>query len=148
MDDEDEFAPKRQVKISLPILKFMQNPVESEPEKPVRRANSNRNTDDAKMHQQGIDTTTPAGKAMFQMMGVFAEFERAMIQERVKAGLARAAAEGKFPGKPRVSADREQAIRDLLAQGVGIIKTAKTVGCGVSVVQRVRAEQGNNVGHA
>ena len=44
------------------------------------------------LHQQGIDTTTPAGKAMFQMMGVFAEFERAMIQERVKAGLARAKA--------------------------------------------------------
>jgi hypothetical protein len=42
------------------------------------------------LHQQGLDTTTPAGKAMFQMMGVFAEFERAMIQERVRAGLARA----------------------------------------------------------
>jgi hypothetical protein len=41
------------------------------------------------LHQQGLDTTTPAGKAMFQMMGVFAEFERAMIQERVRAGLAR-----------------------------------------------------------
>jgi DNA invertase Pin-like site-specific DNA recombinase len=40
------------------------------------------------LHQQGLDTTTPAGKAMFQMMGVFAEFERAMIQERVRAGLA------------------------------------------------------------
>jgi DNA invertase Pin-like site-specific DNA recombinase len=39
------------------------------------------------LHQQGLDTTTPAGKAMFQMMGVFAEFERAMIQERVRAGL-------------------------------------------------------------
>jgi DNA invertase Pin-like site-specific DNA recombinase len=37
------------------------------------------------LHQQGVDTTTPAGKALFQMMGVFAEFERAMIQERVKA---------------------------------------------------------------
>jgi DNA invertase Pin-like site-specific DNA recombinase len=46
------------------------------------------------LHQQGLDTTTPAGKAMFQMMGVFAEFERAMIQERVRAGLARARAEG------------------------------------------------------
>ena len=34
-------------------------------------------------------TTTPAGKAMFQMMGVFAEFERAMIRERVNAGIAR-----------------------------------------------------------
>ena len=39
------------------------------------------------LHQQGIDTTTPAGKAMFQMMGVFAEFERSMIHERVNAGL-------------------------------------------------------------
>jgi DNA invertase Pin-like site-specific DNA recombinase len=41
------------------------------------------------LRQQGLDTTTPAGKAMFQMMGAFAEFERAMIQERVRAGLAR-----------------------------------------------------------
>jgi len=37
---------------------------------------------DLYLHQQGIDTTTPAGKSLFQMMGVFAEFERAMIQER------------------------------------------------------------------
>ena len=50
---------------------------------------------DLYLHQQGIDTTTPAGKAMFQMMGVFAEFERTMIQERVKAGLSRAKAQGK-----------------------------------------------------
>jgi DNA invertase Pin-like site-specific DNA recombinase len=42
---------------------------------------------DLMLHQQGLDTTSPAGKAMFQMMGVFAEFERAMIRERVKAGL-------------------------------------------------------------
>jgi DNA invertase Pin-like site-specific DNA recombinase len=49
------------------------------------------------LHQQGLDTTTPAGKAMFQMLGVFAEFERAMIQERVRAGLRRARSEGKTP---------------------------------------------------
>jgi DNA invertase Pin-like site-specific DNA recombinase len=55
---------------------------------------------DLYLHQQGIDTTTPAGKAMFQMMGVFAEFERAMIQERVRAGLARAKDEGK-PAPPK-----------------------------------------------
>ena len=41
------------------------------------------------LHQQAIDTTTPSGKAMFQMCGVFAEFERAMIVERVNSGLAR-----------------------------------------------------------
>ena len=51
------------------------------------------------LHQQGIDTTTPAGKALFQMMGVFAEFERAMIQERVRAGLERARAQGKRLGR-------------------------------------------------
>jgi DNA invertase Pin-like site-specific DNA recombinase len=94
---------------------------------------------DLYMHQQGIDTTTPAGKAMFQMMGVFAEFERAMIQERVHAGLKRAAAEGKFPGRPTVGLEKENAIRECLAQGFGLIKTANTVGVGVSVVQRVRA---------
>ena len=42
---------------------------------------------DLYLHQQGLDTTTPAGKAMFQVMGVFAEFERAMIQERIKLHL-------------------------------------------------------------
>ncbi len=52
------------------------------------------------LHQQGIDTTTPAGKAMFQMMGVFAEFERAMISERVKAGLSTARAKGKSWADP------------------------------------------------
>jgi len=51
------------------------------------------------LHRQGLDTTTPAGKAMFQMMGVFAEFERAMIQERVRAGLARARSEGTTLGR-------------------------------------------------
>jgi DNA invertase Pin-like site-specific DNA recombinase len=52
------------------------------------------------LHQQGLDTTTPAGKAMFQMMGVFAEFERSIIQERVRAGLRRARAEGARLGRP------------------------------------------------
>ena len=42
---------------------------------------------DLYLHQQGLDTTTPAGKAMFQMMGVSAEFERAMIQERSERAL-------------------------------------------------------------
>jgi DNA invertase Pin-like site-specific DNA recombinase len=64
------------------------------------------------LHQQGLDTTTPAGKAMFQMMGVFAEFERAMIQERVRAGLARARSEGKHLGRPRIATDLENRIRE------------------------------------
>ena len=51
-------------------------------------------------HQQAIDTTTPAGKAMFKMCGVFAEFERGILSERVKAGLNRAREEGKILGWP------------------------------------------------
>jgi DNA invertase Pin-like site-specific DNA recombinase len=51
---------------------------------------------------QGIDTTTPAGKALFGMMGVFAEFERSMIQERVRAGLERARRDGKPTGPASV----------------------------------------------
>jgi Resolvase, N terminal domain len=50
------------------------------------------------LHQQGLDTTTPAGKALFQMLGVFAEFERAIIQERVRAGLARGRTQDCSPG--------------------------------------------------
>src|ERR1700746_780344 len=80
---------------------------------------------DLYLHQQGIDTTTPAGKAMFQMMGVFAEFERAIIVERVKAGLARARAQGKRLGPPTLPATTQQRVRERLAQGMGILKVAK-----------------------
>jgi DNA invertase Pin-like site-specific DNA recombinase len=92
---------------------------------------------DLYLHQQGIDTTTPAGKALFQMCGVFAEFERAMIVERVKAGLARARQQGKRMGRPPVSQKVEQQIRKARALGLGMIKIAQKVGCGVSTVQRV-----------
>ncbi len=92
------------------------------------------------LHQQGVDTTTPAGKAMFQMLGVFAEFERAMIQERVKAGLERARKQGKTLGRPKVSKATENAIRQAREAGKGIRKIAREVGVGVSVVQRVVVE--------
>ncbi len=97
---------------------------------------------DLYLHQQGLDTTTPSGKAMFQMMGVFAEFERAMIQERVRAGLARARAEGKRLGRPKVDRATEDTIRKALARKnrPGIIKIAKELGVGVSTVQRIAAE--------
>jgi DNA invertase Pin-like site-specific DNA recombinase len=94
---------------------------------------------DLYLHQQGLDTATPAGKAMFQMMGVFAEFERAMIVERVKAGLSRARAEGKRLGRPRIGADKEAAIRHALATGKGILAVAREERIGTSVVQRIKA---------
>lgn len=92
---------------------------------------------DLYLQQQGIDTTTPAGKAMFQMCGVFAEFERTIIQDRVKAGLARALARGKRVGRPPVAASVENAIRAARKEGKGMRRIAAEIGVGASVVQRV-----------
>ena len=92
---------------------------------------------DLYLHQQGIDTTTPAGKAMFQMMGVFAEFERAMIAERVRAGMARAKSQGKHCG-PEVAPATERAVQASLAKGKGICSTARDHGVGVATVQRIK----------
>ncbi len=95
---------------------------------------------DLYLHQQGLDTSTPGGRAMFQMMGVFAEFEREMIRERVTAGMRRAKAAGVAIGRPKVADDVAQTIRQLRAEGLGMVKIAKQLGCGVSTVQRVAAE--------
>lgn len=94
---------------------------------------------DLYLHQQGIDTTTPAGKALFQMCGVFAEFERSMIQERVRAGLAVARAKGKILGRPRVPQEIEAKVRALRASGTGLVKIGKTLGIGTGTVQRIVA---------
>src|SRR6266849_9848624 len=88
------------------------------------------------LHQQGLDTTTPAGEAMFQMLGVFAQFERAMIRERVNAGLARAKAQGKRLGRPPISAEKEVAIRRAKAGGQGIRAIARDLDVGIATVHR------------
>jgi DNA invertase Pin-like site-specific DNA recombinase len=94
---------------------------------------------DLYLHQQALDTSTPSGRAMFQMCGVFAEFERAMIVERVNAGLARARARGKRLGRRPVRPSVEARIRELKAEGMGKVKIGRTIGVGTSVVQRVLA---------
>jgi len=96
---------------------------------------------DLYLHQQGIDTTTAAGKAMFQMMGVFAEFERAMIQERVRAGIARYRGEGNVWGRPRLDQATETAIAKALRKGDrGMRKIAAEFGVAVGTVQRIKGE--------
>lgn len=90
--------------------------------------------------QQGIDTTTPGGKAMFGILGVFAEFERAMIQARVNAGLDRARAKGVKLGRKPIAAKTERAIREQLTAGVGMLKVAAELGVGSGTVQRVKRE--------
>jgi DNA invertase Pin-like site-specific DNA recombinase len=89
------------------------------------------------MLQQGLDTTTPSGRAMFGMLGVFSEFERSMIQARVKAGLERAKASGTKLGRRPVSAKVEAAIRARLATGAGMLKVAAELKVGSGTVQRV-----------
>ena len=89
------------------------------------------------LHQQGLDTSTTAGKAMFQMLGVFAEFERGIIRERVNAGLARARAKGTKLGRRPVESSVEAQIRELRSKGDGILKIGRKLGIGTSVVQRV-----------
>jgi len=92
------------------------------------------------LHQQGLDTSTPSGRAMFQMMGVFAEFEHAMIRERVRAGLARAREEGtKLGRKPleETGAAKVKAIRAMREKGTGIRHIARALGVGVGTVLRV-----------
>src|SRR5262249_9736429 len=94
------------------------------------------------IHTQSVDTTTPAGRAMFGMLGIFSEFEREMIVARVNAGLARVrdaiARDGHFIskagkkrqrfGRPTADPKKIEAARRDLAKGTGVLKTAKLVG--------------------
>ena len=91
------------------------------------------------LHQQAIDTTTPAGRMFFQVTGAFAEFERGMIRSRVMAGLERARARGVQLGRPRTAPKVEAAIRKRLAAGEGIKKVAKAIGVGNGTVARIKA---------
>jgi DNA invertase Pin-like site-specific DNA recombinase len=109
------------------------------------------------LHQQGLDTSTTAGKAMFQMLGVFAEFERGIIKERVNSGLARARANGTKLGRGNLKdgskrsvdekrwgmsrAAMEKKIKALHKSGVGMLKIGRELGVGTGFVQRVIGAQ-------
>ena len=77
---------------------------------------------DLYLDQQAIDTTTPMGKLVFQITGAFAEFERSMIRQRIKAGLKRAVAQGVKLGRPKIDSTTERKVRKQLAKGVGILR--------------------------
>jgi DNA invertase Pin-like site-specific DNA recombinase len=106
------------------------------------------------IHTQALDTTTPAGRAMFQMLDVFAEFEREMIRERVNNGLDRVRGEikrkGRYEtknghtikrlGRPGAEPHKIEQARALLAAGTGMRKIGKIVGLGTSTVQKLKNE--------
>ncbi|MGA1809479.1 recombinase family protein [Sphingobium sp. WW5] len=90
---------------------------------------------DLYLHVQALDTSTPSGRAMFGMLGVFAEFERAMISERVRAGIARS---GKKGGRPPVDPVKVDKIKRALIRGVSINETARKHRVGVATVHRIK----------
>lgn len=90
--------------------------------------------------KEGMDATTPHGRAMLQMAAVLAEWERGMIRERINAGIVRAKARGVKFGKPPIAAEKEEQLRAKLAGGMGICKAAREVGVGTSSAQRVKRE--------
>jgi DNA invertase Pin-like site-specific DNA recombinase len=94
---------------------------------------------DLALHQQGLDTTTPAGKMVFQVLGSFAEYERDMIRARVNAGIARAKAAGKHCGRPPLAPELAERIRQAMAvpgrPGIRVI--AKQFGVSPMTVQNV-----------
>jgi DNA invertase Pin-like site-specific DNA recombinase len=95
---------------------------------------------DLYLDQQSIDTTTPSGKLMLQMTGAFAEFERAMIQARIHAGLTRAKANGKKLGRPLNDAAAVDKALLALDEGMGINRVAKLVGLSNGKVAGLKAE--------
>ena len=90
---------------------------------------------DLYIHQSGMDTSTPMGKMMFSLVGIFAEFERGMISERIKAGQQRSA---KQAGRPtNINEGMVQAILHMKKQGLGIRRIAKTLKIGVGTIYKV-----------
>jgi DNA invertase Pin-like site-specific DNA recombinase len=90
------------------------------------------------LHQQGLDTTTSSGRAMFGMLSVFAEYERAILRERTVAGLRRAVANGKRLGRPKLAPAKEALVRVAIERGDGIVKIAKLHKVGVGTVLRIK----------
>lgn len=93
---------------------------------------------DLYLHQQAVDSSTPSGRALFMLSGVFAEFERSIITSRINAGLARARAQGVRFGRPNLSLERRTKVQRALAEGLSVRAAAKTTGVSSASVQRIK----------
>ncbi len=93
---------------------------------------------DLYLHQQAVDTSTPSGRMLFQMLAVFAEFERSIITSRINAGLARARANGVQFGRPNLSSERRTKVQKALKNGLSIRQAAKATGTSTASVQRIK----------
>lgn len=93
---------------------------------------------DLYLHQQAVDTLTPSGRMLFQMLAVFAEFERSIITSRINAGLARARANGVQFGRPNLSLECRTKVQKALRNGLSIRQAAKATGVSTASVQRIK----------
>jgi DNA invertase Pin-like site-specific DNA recombinase len=94
--------------------------------------------------RDNLDLSTPSGRLMFQIIGAMAEFERSLIQERVKAGLRNARAKGKKLGRPRADVD-EAKVEALRASGASWRAVAEKLGVGLGTVHRLAQRRSKNV---
>nr|WP_303704979.1 recombinase family protein [Brevundimonas naejangsanensis] len=93
---------------------------------------------DLYLHQQSVDTSTPSGRMLFQMLAVFSEFERELIRGRVRAGVARARAKGVRFGRPSLSLDHVARVEKALKDGLSIRAVARATGTSTASVQRIK----------
>jgi DNA invertase Pin-like site-specific DNA recombinase len=93
---------------------------------------------DLYLHQQALDTATPSGRMLYGMLGVFSEFERAMIRDRVLAGLHRARSSGKRLGRPPMTPAKIEHIRRALVEGRGVRETARLLKVSAAKVSEIR----------
>lgn len=92
--------------------------------------------------EENIDTASAAGELIFHVFGAIAQFERRLIVERTKDGIAAARAKGKVPGRQPVDADKVQAALKLVQAGLSPTKAASQLGLGRSTVYREVAAAG------
>jgi DNA invertase Pin-like site-specific DNA recombinase len=93
-------------------------------------------------YTEGVDTTTPSGRLLFHLVGAVAQFERDLIAERVRAGIAHARANGKHIGRPRAQID-ESLVLELRTRGQSLRQIARTLNVPVSRVRRALANRRN-----
>lgn len=95
---------------------------------------------DLYLHVQSLDTSTPSGRAMFQLLGVFSEYERAMVSERVRSSLARLREQGKVLGRKPLDPKMVEKIEQALTEGTSINATARALKVGVGTVHRIKTK--------
>lgn len=90
------------------------------------------------LHQQNVDSSTPTGYALLSLCSVLSQLERALLVERVRAGLNRAKVEGKRLGRPMIGAEVAEGVRAKLQRGPGIRATSRLMGVSTATVTRIR----------